>query len=122
MKSDSLHTEHLSPALAKMTALETLNLNDNKITDKGCEHLSPALTKMTALKELNLGRYFDWGDNQITDKGCEHLSPALAKMTALERLDLSNNQITDKRKMQMQEAWKEAGKELTDSGLRDLSL
>ena len=88
MKSDSLHTEHLSPALAKMTALETLNLS--------------------------------W--NQITDKGCEHLAPALAKMTALEKLDLEDNKITDTGKNEMREAWKQAGKKLTDSNYSDLSL
>ena len=104
MKSDSLHTEHLSPALAKMTALETLNLNDNKITDKGCEHLSPALAKMTNLVCLGLGK------NQITDQGCEHLAPALAKMTNLIQLNLLVNQITDQGKTQMREAWKQAGK------------
>jgi Ran GTPase-activating protein (RanGAP) involved in mRNA processing and transport/GTPase SAR1 family protein len=79
----------LADALAGLTALNTLHLWGNQFSDAGIKSLSPALKQLTSLTTLDL-----WG-NGITDAGVETLAPALAKLTALKTLDLWLNGIGD---------------------------
>ena len=100
---DAKACEVLAPALAKMTALKRLDLNNNKIDAKACEVLAPALAKMTALENLSLHQ------NQIDAKACEVLAQVLPKMMALKALGLERNQLDAKAKEMMRDAWVNAG-------------
>ncbi|WP_075883317.1 putative nucleotidyltransferase substrate binding domain-containing protein [Candidatus Protochlamydia sp. W-9] len=82
--------EAIAQALAFNTALRVLRLDNNLISDKGMEALARALAFNTDLRVL----YLD--SNQIGDKGMEALASALPANKALRELFLNTNQISDK--------------------------
>eukprot|EP00831_Metopus_contortus_P077246 TRINITY_DN7200_c0_g2_i7.p1 TRINITY_DN7200_c0_g2~~TRINITY_DN7200_c0_g2_i7.p1 ORF type:complete len:154 (+),score=36.29 TRINITY_DN7200_c0_g2_i7:131-592(+) len=70
--------------------LTILNLNWNKIEDKGAEFIAAALKSNSTLTILNLSF------NEIGNKGAEFIAAALKSNRTLTTLDLCENEIGDK--------------------------
>ncbi|CAF22988.1 hypothetical protein [Candidatus Protochlamydia amoebophila] len=81
--------EVLAHSLASNTTLKSLDLDRNQISDKGAEAIAQALASNAALETLWLN------GNQISDKGAEAIAQSLASNAALWKLSLNGNQISD---------------------------
>ncbi|CAF3573348.1 unnamed protein product [Adineta steineri] len=81
--------QYLAGSLKNNTALTTLILSNNQITEKGAQHLADALKNNTTLTTVDLTF------NQIGDKGAQHLADSLRNNATLTTLDVSNNEIGD---------------------------
>ncbi|KAF9571706.1 hypothetical protein EC968_000224 [Mortierella alpina] len=77
--------EALAAGLTQCPGLETLDLQDNTFTERGCRAFAAALPSWTELKSLNFGECL------LSNKGTMLLSRALAqgKNTKLESVDFS---------------------------------
>ena len=84
-------SEELALALAlvitKNTLLDTLLLSDNALNDDGVIKIAQSLCKHTKLKKLNLQ------NNNVTEKAAVALASVIASNTGLEELYLGNNQL-----------------------------
>jgi Ran GTPase-activating protein (RanGAP) involved in mRNA processing and transport len=114
---------HLAPSMAKMTALQSLDLSSNLIRTEDMMHLAPCLAKLSGLKQLLLSKNLICDDaakllahhiahmsaleslwldsNFIRVGGITHLAPELAKMPALTCLDLADNLLANQGAMQL---------------------
>ncbi len=79
----------LATAVGKSRTLQTLDLQQNQITDAGAKALAAAVEKSGTLQTLSLD------NNQITDAGAIALATAVENSITLQTLHLYNNQITD---------------------------
>ncbi|KAF9101866.1 hypothetical protein BGX27_011295, partial [Mortierella sp. AM989] len=77
--------EALAAGLTKCPGLETLDLQDNTFTERGCRAFAAALPTWTGLKRLNFGECL------LSNKGAILLTRALAqgKNTKLESIDFT---------------------------------
>jgi len=73
--------DRIAPQLAKLTALEWLDLGDTAIADEGLV----GLAELTRMKTLHLHH------TRVTNRGLAHL----AKLTALEELTLNSTDVVD---------------------------
>ena len=65
--------------------LALINLNGNKITEKGAEKIAEAISKDTYLRAINLS------NNNIDEKGCKSFIYALRKNKTMLNIDLTGN-------------------------------
>ncbi|XP_023677631.2 MHC class II transactivator isoform X1 [Paramormyrops kingsleyae] len=79
----------LMEVLPALQWLQHLDLEDNKIGDRGAEELAAVLSALSSLEMLNLSQ------NCIGDKGLEKLAPALPSLVSLHSLSLYSNFICD---------------------------
>jgi len=79
----------LAKAIAKNNTIKVLDLSENKISDEGAKHLADALKKNNTLEEINLSL------NIIGDEGVEYVAEMMADNETLQTIDLSNNNIGD---------------------------
>jgi hypothetical protein len=108
--SDS-DVEPLAGALARCSALVSLNLRGNGFYDRGVKLLAEALAQLTALRHLNLGDS-DVYDNDdvyigITDESAGMLAKLLelGRFPALAHLDLTKTGIKCQGRTRLREAW-----------------
>ncbi|XP_029914871.1 MHC class II transactivator isoform X2 [Myripristis murdjan] len=81
--------EQLAEALVSLPSLEVLSLSQNCIGDHGVQRLAPALKTLPSLHRLSLY------SNAISDGGAESLAAVLSHMTSLTDLDVKFNKLTD---------------------------
>ncbi|CAF1118922.1 unnamed protein product [Adineta steineri] len=79
--------QHLADALKNNTTLITLNLNYNKIGDKGAQYLADSLRNNTTFTTLTLSY------NQLGPIGAQYVADSLTNNTTLVQLDLGGNEI-----------------------------
>lgn len=79
----------LGPALKNNTTVESLNLGNCDLGDKGCEYIAPSLKVNKSLRCLALP------NNGILSVGAIALAGAIAVNTGLTELNLANNRIDD---------------------------
>lgn len=84
----SVGAECFARQLMRCCGLTSLNLNDQRVRDRGAAYLFKSMIP-SRLRVLNLGR------NELTDKCCVSLFEALSSNPNLEKLTLSNNVISD---------------------------
>jgi hypothetical protein len=87
IKSDAV--DALCSTIKNCTGLETLKLQNNKITRYGAESIASMLRVNTSLTSLNL-----YG-NKIGSSGAKKIIRALHDNTTLQRLNLSYNKLED---------------------------
>jgi len=76
-------------SLPFLTALTTLNLNKNAITDEGAHDIGAVLPSLTALTKLHLANI------HIGDAGIRDIAAALPSLKALTDLYLGGNRLSD---------------------------
>eukprot|EP00292_Cryptomonas_paramecium_P004449 CAMPEP_0113721058 /NCGR_PEP_ID=MMETSP0038_2-20120614/36880_1 /TAXON_ID=2898 /ORGANISM="Cryptomonas paramecium" /LENGTH=657 /DNA_ID=CAMNT_0000649941 /DNA_START=524 /DNA_END=2494 /DNA_ORIENTATION=+ /assembly_acc=CAM_ASM_000170 len=79
----------LSKELFRLSQLQKLNLEGNRIRDAGAAALSKGLAKLSQLQHLSLGA------NHIGPIGAAELSKGLAGLSLLQHLDLASNCVGD---------------------------
>ncbi|GAB5368558.1 hypothetical protein AAMO2058_001329700, partial [Amorphochlora amoebiformis] len=95
--------ERLAEVLSKpsLRALESLDLSDNVIGDRGVVRILTALKTHPSIKHLALGR------NHVSDVSAAHLAGLIKKSPSLKSLDLTWNSFTNDGALILQKALEE---------------
>lgn len=90
MQLDDEVMEHLGSFIKRNDAIERVELEGNKVTDKGIEILAPYLEGNKTFRILSLH-----GNSGITDK-CVHLLGKMIQSSHIKEIDIKGTSITQK--------------------------